>query len=806
MKNSGHLRLILLLVLSCHYTAQAQDMRQTIRGTVRDNETRMPLMAATVAVYEDSMLIAGSITGQDGRYRIENIPVGRYSLVTSYVGYRQSVLPDVIVNSAREVILPFEMEESPLEVEEITVTASGRKGQALNRMASVSARTFSAEESERYAGSRGDPARMASNFAGVQGNDDSNNDLVIRGNSPLGVLWRMEGVNIPNPNHFGVAGTTGGPVSILNNKVLALSDFMTGAFPAEYGNSMAGVFDLKMRNGNNEKHEFSGQLGFLGTELMAEGPISRESRSSYLAAYRYSTLEIFHALGINIGTDAVPKYQDLSFKLNFPLKNQGNISFFGMGGISGIDIIQSEKTDPADDGVYGDQAMDEHFRTNMGAFGLNYSKSFGRSSFVKLTLSASKDHQSNHLDKIYRHIEDGMYVNDSICIPHTGYSFDQNKYAASFFWNKKINRQHSLKTGFFSDIYRFDMADSIFNESSCTYVTRLDYSGTGYLVQPYIQWKYKSSDKLTLTAGLHGQLLKLEQNDSKTLEPRFGIEYKLNQQHTVSYGTGLHSQMMPSYIYFAGQFDDLGNFVLPNQGLDFSKSLHNVLSWEYYMNPNMRMKVETYYQYLYNIPVENHPSSYSVLDEGHNLSRFFPDSLVNEGNGYNYGIEFTLEKFFSKTYFLMLTASLYDSKRTGSDGIKYESIFNGGYVLNLLVSKEFSWGDMNRSSFTIGGKLTLAGGKRYTPIDIPASEIAGEAVYIDSQRNSMQFNPYFRADISIKYRINTAKSSHEIGLDLVNITGRKNVLKQTYVSGNNPPVIEEFQLGFLPIFYYRINF
>ncbi|GAG13922.1 unnamed protein product, partial [marine sediment metagenome] len=271
------------------------------------------------------VLITWGTTDLEGYYRIENVPVGRYTVIVSILGYRQQVIPNIIVNSGKEVILHFEMEESVETMGEVVITA-GRKTETINEMTSVSARTFAVEETERYAGSRGDPARMASNFAGVQGANDSSNDIVIRGNSPLGILWRFDGVNIPNPNHFGVSGTTGGPVGILNNKVLSNSDFMTGAFPAEYGNTIAGVFDLRMRHGNNEKHEFSAQFGFLGTEIMAEGPISKENRSSYLFTYRYSTLAIFHLLGVNIGTDAVPKYQDMSFKLFFPTKNSGVFS------------------------------------------------------------------------------------------------------------------------------------------------------------------------------------------------------------------------------------------------------------------------------------------------------------------------------------------------------------------------------------------------------------------------------------------------------------------------------------------------
>ena len=599
-----HLRRISLIILGLvlgQLTGFSQDITQTIRGSVRDMETKAPLLAATIAIYNESNLVAASVADTNGNFRLENVSLGRYSVVCSFIGYRQQVVSDVLVSTAKEVVLPIEMEESPLEIDEISILASGRKGESLNKMAFVSARTFSVEESNRYAGSRGDPARMASNFAGVQGNDDSNNDLVIRGNSPLGVLWRYEGVNIPSPNYFGVSGSTGGPVTILNNKVLAPSNFMTGAFPAEYGNSNAGVFDLKMRNGNNEKHEFSGQFGILGAELMAEGPMSKRGRSSYLVAYRYSTLFLFSKIGIEFPDET--QYQDLNFKLNLPTRNSGNFSLFGMGGTGYTEILASEDLVPEPDNIYGDQDMDEHFRTSMGVVGLNYSKALGSSSFIKITLAASRELQTNHLDKVFRHIENDTFVIDSIRIPHNAYHNIQNKYSANLSWNKKINRQHSFRTGLIFDVYQFDMEDSIFNEASLSFMTRLDHQGLAKLSQPYAQWKYQASDKLTFNAGLHAQFLQMEENASKSLEPRLGLNYRPNEQHTFSYGTGLHSQMIPTYIYFANPGNPEGNYTQPNRDLGFIRSFHQVLSWDYYLNSNLKIKAETYYQYLYQVPV-----------------------------------------------------------------------------------------------------------------------------------------------------------------------------------------------------------
>ncbi|MCK4750828.1 MAG: hypothetical protein KAT15_27410, partial [Bacteroidales bacterium] len=405
-----------------------------------------------------------------------------------------------------------------------------------------------------------------------------------------------------------------------------------------------------------------------------------------------------------------------------------------------------------------------------------------------------------------RHINAGSYVIDDIREPHIGYHSNQSKHSFSFSWNKKINRKHSVKAGLIQDLYIFDVVDSIFNETLSAYVPRMDHSGPAFLFQPYVQWKGKTSEKLSYTAGIHSQFLNLEKNISRAAEPRLGLRYRFNSKNTIGFGTGLHSQMVPTYIYFAMLPNENGSHVKSNATLDFIKSYHNVLSWDYGISPQMRIKVETYYQYLYNVPVEYANSSYSVLDEGHDLNRFFPDSLVNRGTGNNIGMEFTVERFFSNSYFLMLTASMYDSKRTGSNEISYDAIFNGRYIINALGSKEFTWGVRRKSTFTVGGKLTLAGGKRYTPIDVAASGIAGEAVYDDALRNSIQFNPYLRADIKLNYRVNAPKITHEIGLDIINLTDRINILKQTYVSGGEPPVREVNQLGILPIFYYRIDF
>jgi len=436
------LRVCCILMLACaHDALQAQ----TVRGTVIDHGTRAPIPGAIVSITADSTIQRRTMTNEAGIFRLDSLPIGRRQLAVSAMGYEPVVVGNILVTSAKEAVLTIELSESPTELAAATVEGE-RPGEVRNEMALISARRFSVEETDRYAGSRGDPGRMASNFAGVQGADDSRNDIVVRGNSPMGVLWRFEGVNIPNPNHFAIPGTGGGPVTILNNKYLANSDFFTGAFPAEFGNATAGVFDLRMRNGNAEKHEFVAQFGFLGTELMAEGPLSRKHGSSYLVNYRYSTLRLFGFMGIKIGTDAIPQYQDGAFRVNFPYR-KGAVAAWGIGGTSRIDIIISDQEKPDTTTlIYGDNDRDQYFRSRMGTAGITWTHSLGERTYMRATAAVSGQVVAPYHDYVYRHVEEGRYVVDSLP-PLLRYTFTENKAMLYLRVDHKLGRRTGLRAG-----------------------------------------------------------------------------------------------------------------------------------------------------------------------------------------------------------------------------------------------------------------------------------------------------------------------------------------------------------------------
>ncbi|PIP55042.1 MAG: TonB-dependent receptor, partial [Bacteroidetes bacterium CG23_combo_of_CG06-09_8_20_14_all_32_9] len=322
----------------------SQNFVQNIRGVVIDKQSQSPMPDVNIMVLNSSPVI-GTTTDINGKFVLSKIHIGRVGVQFSFIGYNQIVINNLVLTSGKELILNISMEETVNVLKDITIISQRDKENPLNKMATVSARSFSIDETNRYAGTIGDPSRMAANFAGVSIAGDSRNDIIIRGNSPTGLLWRLDGINIPNPNHFGSLGTTGGPVSILNNNLLDNSDFMTGAFPAEYGNALSGAFDLRLRTGNNEDSEFMGQIGFNGFELGAEGPFCKNRKGSYLVNYRYSTLGVMEAFGIKFGYSSIPQYQDISFKVDIPTTGTkyGRFTLFGIGGLSNIALLDKNK-------------------------------------------------------------------------------------------------------------------------------------------------------------------------------------------------------------------------------------------------------------------------------------------------------------------------------------------------------------------------------------------------------------------------------------------------------------------------------
>lgn len=765
----------------------SQNNTQTIRGNITDKLSQMPLAGVTLQI---ASLQIGAMSDSLGNYSLSTIPPDRYEIKISLSGYKMLLIPNVVVTSGKEVILDIALEEDFKQLNEVTVKATN-KGGTINKLASVSARTFSMEEVNRYAGGRSDPARLAANFAGVSAPDDSRNDIVIRGNSPVGVLWRIDGMNVTNPNHFASVGTTGGAVSAINTNLLKNSDFFTSAFPSEYGNATSGVFDLGFRTGNNKKRETTLQAGVItGLELTTEGPFSKKSDASYLVGYRYSLAGIAQAVGINIGTTATPTYQDLSFKLNSGNTKLGRFSIFGILASSTINIGGG-----SGNSLYGGGNKVD-FASKIGIGGLNHFKQLNSKSFIASTIGvnySSTDQTSYDFD----HMADSIFTREVSNVAKTTYFLSSN-------YNLKINSRLFFKVGVQDEIIGLDLyyktKDNIFAPERQIW----DYQSNTNLIQSFAHLKYAVSSKLTLNVGIHSQYFFL--NNSKTIEPRLGLVYNLTTKSSFNLGYGLHSQMQPINVYFLQSKDFEGNTFYNNKNLDFTKSHHFVLGYNLQPFTDWRIKTEMYYQSIFNVPVTSFSSSYSMLNTGSTFKTDLTDSLINNGTGSNYGVELTVEKFFSKGYYGLITASIYNSNYKGSDGVSRNTAFNGRYVYNILAGKEWKIGKEKRNRFSVDVKFTNAGGRAYTPIDLTASKAIGHQV-LSTDAYSGYYANYYRLDLKAGFTLNSGKRkiAQTLSLDLQNVTNHKNVFSQSY-DNKMQDISRTYQLGFFPNLVYKIQF
>ncbi len=787
---------LFFLLLLCTFAQEllAQPITQVVRGTITDGASKTPIPGASVLLLNTAPAV-GTTTDANGRFRLTQVPVGRVSVRITLVGYEDLFLKDIVVNAGKEVVLDLQLTESITQLQEAVVTYRRSEDATVtnNEMATVSARPFNPGETLKYAGSLGDPSRMAANFAGVSGANDARNDIVVRGNSPSTLLWRLEGVNIPNPNHFGALGSSGGPVPMLNANLLAKSDFLTGAFPAEYGNALGSVFDLRLRKGNDEKKEHLVQVGFNGIELGAEGPYSKKSKASYLINYRYSLFGLMANLGYKIA--GTPYYQDFTFKTDVPVGTKGNLSFWTIGGRSNITFLGKDVSTDGDG--YGDENNNLKVKFFTGMAALAYEHRFTNNTYGRITFSGSRSYQKYNADTVLYNAGDGKEIIAEI--PSEQSEFENELLSVNASLNHKFSARDKVSGGIILDLSRFTLSNSQLYPVTQAF---RNSEGETLLAQAYVQWKHRFTEQLTLNTGLNG--MHYELNNQTVLEPRLGLNYQLNGRSSVSAAYGLHSNVQPILLSFYQTPNPDGSYALSNKNLNFTRSHHFVLGYQRTLAPNLQVKAELYYQSIFDAPVEKQASYYSVLTEGADFTPIDKGNLVNNGTGRNYGLEVTLEKLFANNYYFLITNSLFNSKYKGSDGVERNTPFNGKYVVNALAGKEIAVGNRN-NTLSLNWKITSAGGRYVRPIDLAASAEQRATVYQDNRAYSENLSDYFRMDFKFGYKINRSRLTHEIALDLQNITNRENVYQRAY-NPRTQRIGTAYQQGFLPIPFYRLTF
>ena len=777
--------LTILAVTLVGFAAKAQQITQTIRGKIVDDVTEFPLIGATIYI-QNSEPRKGSITDVDGSFKITEVPIGRHWLAINYIGYEPLTIPDVLVHSGKSVFLEIKLKESTTVIEEVVVVGSRHKDVPLNELAAVSARAFTVEETQRYAGGLDDPGRMVTAFAGVTATTLGQNAVIIRGNAPKGVQWRMEGLEIPSPSHFAGATITGGGfVTLLSNQVLANSDFMTGAFPSEYGNALAGVFDMKLRSGNNEEREHTFQAGVLGIDIASEGPFSKNSKASYLFNYRYSTLGLIEPI---LPEEAnTIRYQDLSFKLTFPTKRKGEE--FSFWGVSGKDFGAKNEPvvmEPADWEVEDDR-QEYEYGFLVGASGVNHKINFGSNTMIQTAMALSVNDSYWNIDELNSQLE---------LAPKSRVDNLTGRYSVSTTMNHKFTKRHHNRSGisYHQHFYNIKIEEATNDLSMLNRIVN-EKNANGRF-QAFTQSKFRVTDQHTLNMGVHSQYFGLI--DQLTLEPRASFQWHLSPLKTLSIGYGNHSQMEDLKVYLIQDMN--GN--LRNKNLSMTRAHHLVLGYDWVINDNLRLKVEPYFQYLYDAPVVA-DSTYSMLNFEQDW--FLNETLVNEGYGMNYGLDVTLERFLDNNFYYLITGSVFDSEYKGGDGVWRDTRFNRSYAFNILAGKEWQVGTGDNKWLGINGRFNLMGGLRSSPIDLPASIAQQEPVFNGDRAFENQDPAINYLDFTISYRKNKPKHSTVWGLQVKNALGYEDFDGYQY-NFSNDQIDEIKSTIIIPSLTYKIEF
>ncbi|MDR2951468.1 MAG: TonB-dependent receptor [Prevotella sp.] len=753
MKSRKLFILILLVAVSSALFAQTG---KALRGIVVDNASGETLPSVTITVL-NSYPPKGVISDEEGNFSIDNLPVGRYDIQASYIGYEPMTFREILISSAKEVFITIQLKENLNALQEIVIEPKVNKQEPLNNIATASARMLSVEEASRYAGGYDDPARLVTSFAGVAGNVSSNG-IAIRGNSPQFLQWRLEGVEIPNPTHFSdITGVGGGILTALSSQVLGNSDFFTGAFPAEYDNALSGVFDMQLRNGNRWDYEHTAQIGTMGIDVSSEGPLKKGGQASYLFNYRYATMALADDLfpGL-LGNASGMRYQDLSFKLNFPTKRAGTFSVWGIGV---IDRFKNSEEEDVSKWETVEDNSSAKFNQTMGAGGIGHKYFFNNSTYLKSALAVSYNKNDLSVDLLDKDMVPTR-VND---MEGTNWNVSLSSYL-----NKKFSSKHTNRTGIKMTRLAYDMDYNISPSYPNAFLPMENFAksdGSTYFASAFTNSTIRLNNELTTNVGLNAQYFHL--NKKWNAEFRFGIKWQAQPKHSFALAYGQHSRHEKLDYYFVTT-PATGN-ELVNKKLDFAKAHHVVLSYDWAISENTHLKIEPYFQYLYDVPVAR-DSSFSIINH---RDWYLNTALVNEGKGKNYGVDVTFERYLADGYYYLFTASVFESRYTGGDGIWRNTRLNRNYLFNALGGKEWKLGRQKQNILGVNLRLSLQGGDRYSPIDEAASQAEQDAVYDTSKAYEKQLSPAFISNFTVSYKMNKKNLAHEFAIKMINATGYK---------------------------------
>ena len=772
---------LLLFVVVFPGDIMAQEFKQTVRGGVHNQASHEPVSGAEVVILKGTDPQGRTTSDSLGNFTLNDILPGRYKVTISSTGF-ETYEEEALVLSGKEFVLDAELQESMQTLEEVTIKAS------TSSVESPGMHTISIEKTMRVAANFFDPVRMVTSYPGVVAANDQSNAIAAKGYSPNGLLWRLQGLDIVNPNHLANAGArndkpaaNGGGVNILSAQLLDKTDFYSGSLPVQYGNALSGVIDMNLRPGSKSKMEYTGQASLLGLDVAAEGPISKNKRTSFLANYRYSTVGLLSAAGINLGDEKI-NFQDLSFHVNSDQKRGGNLSLFGFYGLSSNKFEHKPFAEWKED----KDRYDIYYGGNV--FGAGITERFKAGNKVSVSFGSAVSGQ--YLDR-------NSQSNANLAVSNInseGYSNDRIMISSFIQATTRIAAGSLLETGvrmnYLNNFIESSGAETYGiapDQNQVTYYSKTRLKGT--LWQPYINWT-QQWNMWKLNAGV--RYVEFSYNGSQSVEPRVSVQRSFSKGSIIA-SYGITSQWQSAEDYSALMAQRGSNHVL-----QLTKAHQAAVDFRYALPGNVKLTTTVYYHQLMNVPASQ--GGYSTLNQWEVGSPGFM-SLLSTGKGKNYGVEALIEKRFYNQFYFMISGSAYRSQYR-MQNTYYDTRFSGKFTSSVQTGKEWS---RNKNTLGVHIRMLYLGGLREQRIDAFTSSVSGTTVYDSLNGYSQKLHNYFRPDLRISWRKSKPHATRTLSLDIQNVASIRNEAYHYYDTFLQQVKLK-YQLGIFPVIVYRIEF
>lgn len=760
-------KLIVLFTLLLVTNITAQD-KGSINGIVTDRETQSPIAEASVQIVNTEFR---TVTNAEGKFEFKSIPLGNYEVKVSSLGYETFVQTDVVVLSSRPSNVEIQLLISNITTGQIDV-----EGSYFQKPTDISTSSYNLdfEEVRRTPGAVEDISRMVQIMPGVSPANDQRNDLIVRGGSPAENLTMIDGIEVPNLNHYPTQGSSSGPIGMINVKFINDVDFYTGGFSARYGDKLSSVLDIRFREGYREKYLTDINLSTAGFGGTFEGPLFSR-KGSFLISARKSYLNLINGA---IRLSAVPDYWDFNLKTVYDFNSNTKLTFTGIGGIDNISFA-GEAADVSDDNPYGKaKSYQKQFTA-----GFNLQNLF-RKGYVQSVFSNSTS---------FTNIQNYDLRTDDLKFYYDSYESEFNFKSEIFY---QINSANNIITGGSAKYVTFK--NETFYIADTTALgdpipeTDVNVKENYLKASAFTQYTLKMfKGRLILNAGLRADYFS-GINDNTAVSPRFGLSYSIFPNTTLSASTGIYRQS-PEYLWLTS--DER------NKNLKFISANHYVLGVEHLFSPELRFSVEGYYKYYYNYPVSVLVPTYVLISGGtENGPNLLFGEAVSEGTGHTRGIDISLQKKLTGNgIYGMINYSLAESKVTGLEGGEKPGSFDYRHNFTIIAGYQIA------DDWLVGLKFRYTTGRPYTPYDIAASTFAGRGLSDFSNFNEARFDDYNRLDLRVDKKWNFKGLSIVSYIELQNVYNKVNVYQYFWNEYRNEQGTI-YQWQFLPVGGFSVQF